>query len=125
MRKSKVGADYPDNWKDIADRVKREANWRCIRCNRLNDRETGHVLTVHHLDLDPSNNEWWNLVALCQKCHLSIQGKVVMERYWMFDHSEWFRPYVAGYYAHLNGHPTDREYVMNNLDMLLEFGRKQ
>ena len=32
----------------------------------------GHVLTVHHLDMNPSNCEWWNLAALCQQCHLKI-----------------------------------------------------
>ena len=60
---------------------------------------TGYCLTVHHLDLNPSNNRWWNLLALCQRCHLSIQGRVHIERPWMFDHSEWFQPYVAGWYA--------------------------
>ena len=29
------------------------------------------VLTVHHLDEDPTNNQHGNLVALCQRCHLS------------------------------------------------------
>lgn len=78
------------------------------------------MLTVHHLDGDKGNCEWWNLAALCQRCHLRIQAKVVMNRIWMFDHSEWFRPYVAGYYAHLAGLPTDREFVLARLDELQE-----
>jgi len=57
------------------------------------------VLTVHHLDGDKANCRWWNLPALCQVCHLSIQGRVEMGRRWMFEHSEWFKPYVAGSYA--------------------------
>lgn len=57
------------------------------------------ILTVHHLDGDKANCRWWNLAALCQRCHLEIQAKVVMERVYPFPHSEWFKPYVAGYYA--------------------------
>ena len=58
------------------------------------------ILTVHHLDGNKANCRWWNLAALCQRCHLEIQGKVVMDRVWPHEHSRWFRPYVAGYYAH-------------------------
>lgn len=29
------------------------------------------VLTVAHLDRDKDNNRFWNLAALCQRCHLS------------------------------------------------------
>jgi hypothetical protein len=29
------------------------------------------VLTVAHLDQDPSNNDYSNLMALCQRCHLN------------------------------------------------------
>jgi hypothetical protein len=43
----------------------------------------------------------------------------------MFDHSKWFQPYVAGYYAKQNGYPTDKEFVMANLEMLLNFGKPQ
>ena len=42
-----------------------------------------------------------------------------MDRPYMFEHSAWFKPYVAGYYAHLRGLPEDREYVMEHLDELL------
>jgi len=121
MRKSK--SKYPDNWPEIAKRVKDEAGWKCVRCGHPHDPETGYVLTVHHLDLDPQNCEWWNMPALCQRCHLQIQAKVIMERAWIFEHSPWFRPYVAGYYANSNGYPTDRKWVMENLEMLLDYGR--
>jgi len=57
------------------------------------------ILTVHHLDGNKANCRWWNLAALCQRCHLQIQGKVVMDRIWPWEHTAWFRPYVAGYYA--------------------------
>src|SRR5690606_39863221 len=38
------------------------------------------MLTVHHLDGDKANCAWWNLAALCQVCHLVIQGRVVIDR---------------------------------------------
>lgn len=111
--------EYPDNWREIATAVKDAAGWRCIRCEHPDDREAGYMLTVHHFDLNKSNCAWWNLGALCQRCHLRIQGRVVMEQPYMFEHSEWFKPYVAGYYAHLRGLPDDCETVMRNIDELL------
>ena len=57
------------------------------------------VLTVHHLDEDKLNCRWWNLVALCQRCHLRMQRAVVMDRPYLYEHSEWFKPYAAGFYA--------------------------
>jgi hypothetical protein len=57
------------------------------------------ILTVHHLDENKRNMLWWNLVALCQRCHLNVQRRVKLERSWPFLHSEWFKPYAAGWYA--------------------------
>ena len=57
------------------------------------------VLTVHHLDGNKANLQWWNLAALCQRCHLDIQWKVVMERVYPHEHTDWFKPHAAGYYA--------------------------
>ena len=69
--------EYPRNWGEIADAIKNFADWKCVRCGHPHDIESGHM-TVHHLDLNKSNCAWWNLAALCQKCHLTIQAKVVM-----------------------------------------------
>ncbi len=121
MRQHDRGS-YPDDWPTIAQHVKEEAGWRCIRCGHINEVESGHVLTVHHLDADKSNCRWWNLPALCQRCHLSIQGRVIMSRVWMFEHSAWFKPYVAGYYAFNNGLPDNREFVEAHIDALIEIG---
>jgi hypothetical protein len=95
-----------------------------VRCGHEHHPAAGYCLTVHHLDLNPANCAWWNLVALCQKCHLQIQAKVVMEQVWMFDHSEWFKPYVAGYYAARRlGEELSREQVMERVDELLTLGQ--
>ncbi len=82
------------------------------------------ILTVHHLDGDKANCQWWNLAALCQRCHLEIQAKVVMERIWPHEHSEWFKPYVAGYYAHVYlAEDLARDQVDARLDELLALER--
>lgn len=66
---------YPENWFYIAYSVKSRAGWHCEACNHSHDPGTGYTLTVHHLDGDKSNCDFSNLVALCQRCHLTIQAR--------------------------------------------------
>jgi 5-methylcytosine-specific restriction endonuclease McrA len=117
----KSTGQYPANWKEIANTVKDEAGWMCVRCGHKHEPEIGYCLTVHHIDLNPANCEWWNLAALCQRCHLHIQSKVVIEQQYMFEHSNWFKPYVAGYYASVHGLSTDRGFVESNSERLLDY----
>lgn len=78
------------------------------------------ILTVHHLNGVKHDCRWWNLAALCQRCHLRIQGRVVMERVWPWEHSDWFKPYAAGWYAWAYlGEDLTREQVGERLDELL------
>ena len=78
------------------------------------------ILTVHHLDEDKANCRWWNLAALCQRCHLRMQRAVVMGRPYHFEHSEWFKPYAAGFYAFKYlGEDLTREETMSRLEELL------
>ena len=78
------------------------------------------ILTVHHLTGVKSDLRWWNLAALCQRCHLQVQGKVRMERVYPWEHSAWFRPYVAGYYAWTYlGEDLSRRETLARLDELL------
>lgn len=84
--------EYPADWQQISYHVKVAADWRCVRCGHPTD-PPGHLwpcdahcrhemagprkqrmLTVHHLDGNKANCEWWNLAALCQVCHLFVQG---------------------------------------------------
>jgi hypothetical protein len=69
------------------------------------------ILTVHHLNGVKHDCRWFNLVSLCQRCHLSIQTRVVMERPYHQEHSEWFKPFAAAYYAnvYLGLEPTIEE----------------
>jgi hypothetical protein len=82
------------------------------------------VLTVHHLNGDKFDCRWWNLAALCQRCHLQIQGKVQMPRVWPWEHSEWFKPYAAGWYAFTYlGEDLSRDEAVARMDELLALER--
>jgi len=115
--------EYPPNWDAIALGVKELARWVCVRCNHPHDVTSGHVLTVHHLDMNKANCAWWNMVPLCQRCHLQIQGKVIMDRQWWPEHSDWFIPYVCGYYAAREGLELTRGQVEEWHQELLSLGQ--
>ncbi len=100
---SRFSGTYTRDWKAIATAVKDAADWRCIRCGAAHLSGPGTILTVHHLDGDKGNNAWWNLLALCQRCHLSVQARVIPARPWLLEHSRWFVPYVGGFYAYYYG----------------------
>lgn len=95
--------EYTTDWPKIALVLKALQGWKCERCKKPHRTPsqgvTGQVLTVHHLDGDKGNNLNWNLAVLCQRCHLTIQAKVVMEQEYMLEHTEWFKPHVQGYEA--------------------------
>jgi hypothetical protein len=144
---SECGRDgYPFAWHDLGDGrgvkhlVREQAGHRCVRClhpyakgagrNAPCDEQCRHappsehrILTVHHLRLGHDAKRdlrWWNLAALCQRCHLQIQGKVVMERVWPWEHSDWFKPYAAGWYAFAYlGEDLTREQALERMDELL------
>lgn len=88
--------------------MKIEAQWR--------------ILTVHHLDGDKANDAWWNTLPLCQRCHLQIQTRVDPETPYFLEHSDWFKPYVAGFYAHkYEGKMLTREEVEADMPRLLAY----
>lgn len=83
------------------------------------------ILTVHHLDGDKANCMWWNLVALCQRCHLTIQGRVKLEREFIAEHSEWFKIYAAGWYAwKYEQRYVDRAEAEQRIDELLAYEQR-
>lgn len=112
-----ISGEYTDDWPEIANRIKTDAGWECVRCHHPHDYESGYVLTVHHFDGNKSNNRWWNLLPLCQRCHLKFH-RVIPDRPWvLFEHSEWFKPYVGGFYAwKYLGLELAREQVEQNLE---------
>lgn len=118
---AKFIGEYPENWGEIAEAVKEKAGRRCVRCGSPSVR--GRVLTVHHFDNNKSNCAWWNLGALDQVCHLQIQGKVHLEQDYLFEHSSWFKPYAAGYYAHRLGMREDETFVRAHVNKYLKLGQ--
>ena len=100
--------------RELADGLghyQREARWR--------------VLTTHHLDGSKANLCWWNLAALCQRCHLSVQQRVVMDDPWPYEHSAWFEPHAAGFYASKYlGKELTRAATLARLDELLALERR-
>lgn len=50
----------------------------CRAVNRAAHPDTGSmvVLTIAHMDHDPTNNDPMNLRALCQRCHLTYDAKL-------------------------------------------------
>lgn len=114
-----ISGEYTSDWGKLAERLKAEVGYRCIRCRhryqrgddpRQCDAECTHlpdgkarVLTIHHLNGDKGDNRWFNTLALCQSCHLTIQARVIPERPWLWSHSPWFVPYVCGFYARYYG----------------------
>lgn len=104
MRMSFTG-EYTGNWIEIAKRVKDDAGWRCVRCDHPHDVKAGRCLTVHHFTGDKSCNEPWNLMALCQACHLSVQSRVNPFNGLLVMPSLWAMPYIVGFYEAGNGTP--------------------
>lgn len=99
MSTHRFKGEYAPDGKQTRRAAREAAGNKCIRCGHPNDFASGHVLTTHHFDGDKSNDAWWNLMALCQRCHLKVQGKVDPRIPFFLEHSEWAKPYMAGFYA--------------------------
>lgn len=73
---------YPPDWEAISRRIRFErAEGKCEKCGAENYQPhpiTGSrvVLTVAHLDHDTTNNADENLMAMCQRCHLTYDAKL-------------------------------------------------
>ena len=94
---------YPLNWLGVANKVKENAGWRCECCRHPRKNRNAkdacdalcvhpadgkkRSLAVHHLDMRPENCEWWNLVALCDSCHMRVQGRLDWAQMSMSDAS--------------------------------------
>ena len=116
---------YNPDGKEKRRQAREEADNKCIRCGHPNDHSSWHVLTTHHFDGNKANDVWWNLLALCQRCHLSVQNRVNPHVPYFLEHSEWLKPYVAGFYAFkYEGRLISRAEAIARLDELLALERK-
>lgn len=64
---------YGWDWPEVRQRELDRAGHRCENCGC--ESRPRNVLTVHHLDWNPSNHDPSNLVVFCQVCHLRIQRR--------------------------------------------------
>lgn len=75
-------SNYPKEWKTvIRPAILARANDCCEACGAVNHQPhpvTGSrvVLTIAHLDHDTTNNDFSNLRAYCQKCHIGYDAKL-------------------------------------------------
>ena len=67
---------YPDDWDEIAFRIKNDAGWKCEKCDRQcrfpgehfdTHKRTLTTAHINHVEMDCRDE---NLVALCPSCHL-------------------------------------------------------
>lgn len=115
--------DYNPDGKKKRDEARASAGHKCIRCGSPS--VPGKILTVHHMDGNKSNDSWWNLLPLCQVCHLQIQAKLDPEQPYFFEHSEWLKPYIAGFYAwKYESKILTRPQVEARLDSLLAYEQR-
>lgn len=114
---------YNPDGKAKRDAARESVGNKCIRCGSPS--VPGKILTVHHMDGNKANDAWWNLLPLCQVCHLQIQAKLDPEQPYFFEHSDWIKPYVAGFYANKYEHKLiAREEAENRLTTLLAYERR-
>ena len=95
---------YPENWHDeIRPKILAKQHYKCKIC-KIKHRSTGYydfnkqfvecdnfmiehakklnfklqkiILQIHHKNGDRKNNEEYNLVALCPKCHLAEEKEL-------------------------------------------------
>ena len=119
----KFTGQYAPDGKEKRREAREIAGNKCIRCGSPSI--PGKILTTHHFDGNKANDEWWNLLALCQVCHLKIQGRVDPEQPYFFEHSDWLKPFVAGFYAKkYEGRNITRDEAMSRLDELLAYERR-
>lgn len=117
--------EYAADGKATRRAAREAAGNKCIRCGHVHCVASGHVLTTHHFDGNKANDAWWNLMALCQRCHLRVQNRVDPRIPFFLPHSEWAKPYIAGFYAHkYEGKLITREEAMERLDELLAYELK-
>ena len=66
---------YHEEWKNISRYIRELFNYHCSRCGlycRVADSRKD-LLQVHHIDENPENNNFENLIPLCATCHLKIE----------------------------------------------------
>lgn len=66
---------YHLEWKNISRYIRELFNYHCACCGKYCKAKTSQkdLLQVHHIDENPENNHFENLIPLCAVCHLRIE----------------------------------------------------
>ena len=82
----KTRRDYPSNWHEISEQIKKRDNYQCQECKLQFSHETRKVkdvrgkwqtLGVHHKDRRPMNSDPQNLITLCSSCHCKAEWPLI------------------------------------------------
>ncbi len=66
---------YRRDWKEISRDYREKRKYICEDCGiDLSEKEDRRYLHCHHVNVDPSDNRYSNLKALCIKCHAEQPG---------------------------------------------------
>jgi len=77
---------YPENWIEIAYKIKMRDGWRCQECGlqfsevekRVKDKNgKTQTLGVHHKDRNTMNSDPDNLITLCSACHCRAEWPLI------------------------------------------------
>jgi len=91
--------EYPPRWGRMSRWVRGCAGWHCELCGAKNGPPPS-LLTVHHLDGNKWNLLPWNLAALCQRCHHSVQWTLDFRQSNLTGiYPQWLRAHLKGYNA--------------------------
>lgn len=60
----------------LKEQIRKRDSYTCQGCGTTKNRRG---FPVHHIDYNKRNNEWWNLITLCDSCHMKTN----------FDRKSW------------------------------------
>lgn len=67
---------YGSNWKQLSEKCKRMANYRCQKCGKDCSKNKIHLHAHHIIPLSKGGrNTLSNLIALCDNCHSLVHGR--------------------------------------------------
>ena len=66
---------YGENWTSRSRKMKKMFRYTCQKCGVIMDGFDKDSVQVHHIDMNPLNCFYWNLVVLCPECHVDAHRK--------------------------------------------------
>ena len=86
---------YSYFWSHRIRTVKKRDNYTCQCCGYKAVRREAGDLDIHHINAEQkTNNNDWNLITLCKKCHLTKEYE-----WWREAMLEWQKNLLEKYYG--------------------------